>query len=177
MQTPSTFGPYKLFRRVAIGGMAEIFLARREGDDRWYALKIMLPHNAGNAEHELMFMDEAQLLQRVRHPNIVAATDVLHVDGRIAVALEYIPGKDLSVLLKRMRERKTAMPLDLALEIAMGIAAGLHHAHTLACPDGAPLYLVHRDVTPENILLGVDGSVKIADFGVAKARGWLKAAV
>ncbi|MEZ4461319.1 MAG: protein kinase [bacterium] len=172
MQTSSTFGPYKLFRRVAIGGMAEIFLARRDDEDRWFALKIMLPHNAGNPEHELMFMDEAQLLQRVRHPNIVAAMDVLHVDGRIAVALEYIPGNDLSVVLKRMRERNTVMPLDLALEIAMGIAAGLHHAHTLLGPDGAPLYLVHRDVTPENILLGVDGSVKIADFGVAKARGF-----
>lgn len=172
MQTFTTFGPYTLYRRLAVGGMAEIFLARTDSIDQWVALKIMLPHNAGNTEHELMFMDEAQLLKRIRHPNIVAALDVLRVEDRIAVALEYVPGNDLSVVLKRMRETKTQMPTDLAIEIAMGIASGLHYAHTLSGEDGAPLYLVHRDVTPENILLGVDGSVKIADFGVAKARGF-----
>lgn len=174
MQPTQTFGPYALYKRLAVGGMAEIFLAKHTQDteNRWFALKIMLPHNAGNAEHESMFMDEARLLQRIRHPNIVAAMDLLSIDNRVAVALEYVPGNDLSVMLKKMREANLQAPIDLAIDLTMAIAAGLHHAHTLVGEDGNPLYLVHRDVTPENILLGVDGSVKIADFGVAKARGF-----
>jgi serine/threonine protein kinase len=172
MSAPSTFGPYLLYRRLAVGGMAEIFLAKAaSGDGRWLALKVMLPHNAGNAEHESMFSDEARLLLSIKHPNIVSAFDFVRVDDRIAVALEFVPGNDLSILLRKMRETQTEVPIALALEIGMGVAAGLHHAHTLIADDGEPLYLVHRDVSPENILLGVDGSIKVADFGVAKARG------
>ncbi len=172
MSAPSTFGPYLLYRRLAVGGMAEIFLAKLAGGDgRWLALKVMLPHNAGNAEHESMFSDEARLLVSIDHPNIVSAFDFVRVDNRIAVALEFVPGNDLSIVMRRMRESQTEVPIALALEIAMGVAAGLHHAHTLIAEDGEPLYLVHRDVSPENILLGIDGSVKVADFGVAKARG------
>jgi len=152
--------------------MAEIFLAKAaHGDGRWLALKVMLPHNAGNPEHETMFSDEARLLLSIQHPNIVSAYDFVRVDDRIAVALEFVPGNDLSILLRKMRETQTEVPIALALEIGMGVAAGLHHAHTLIAEDGEPLYLVHRDVSPENILLGVDGSIKVADFGVAKARG------
>ncbi len=172
MSAPSTFGPYLLYRRLAVGGMAEIFLAKAaNGDGRWLALKVMLPHNAGNPEHETMFSDEARLLLSIQHPNIVSAFDFVRVDDRIAVALEFVPGNDLSILMRKMRETQTEVPIALALEIGMGIAAGLHHAHTLIADDGEPLYLVHRDVSPENILLGVDGSIKVADFGVAKARG------
>lgn len=172
MSAPSTFGPYLLYRRLAVGGMAEIFLAKAtNGDGRWLALKVMLPHNAGNAEHETMFSDEARLLLSIQHPNIVSAFDFVRVNDRIAVALEFVPGNDLSILLRKMRETQTEVPIALALEIGMGVAAGLHHAHTLIADDGEPLYLVHRDVSPENILLGVDGSIKVADFGVAKARG------
>jgi hypothetical protein len=168
------FGRYELLRRIAIGGMAEIFLARETGlagFERLVIIKRVLPSLAEDMDFIDMFLDEARLAARLTHPNIVHIYELGEENGAYYIAMEYVPGGDLHELLGRNRGQ--LVPLGEALHVIGEVCAGLQFAHALAGPDGEPLGVVHRDVTPKNVLLSVDGLVKVVDFGIAKARAKL----
>jgi serine/threonine-protein kinase len=168
------FGRYETIRAIASGGMATVHLARAVGAggfERLVAIKVMHPHIAADPDFVAMFLDEARLAARVRHPNVVPTIDV-HEDPLFLV-MDYIEGPSLHTVLRELRRRQRRMSIDLALRVFLDILAGLHAAHDLTGPDGEPLNLVHRDVSPHNMLLGVDGIARITDFGVARAESRL----
>jgi serine/threonine-protein kinase len=175
MADPIPFGPYLLVERVAIGGMAEIFAAVRPGDParRCYAVKRILPTLAEDEELVRMFLDEARLVRALDHPGVVA----VHELGRQAtghfIAMDYVPGRDLRELIDRARLRGGGLPVALAASIAWQVADVLDHVHRRRDAAGAPLGVVHRDVSPANVLVGFDGRVRLVDFGIAQtaARG------
>ena len=161
------FGPYELLERIAVGGMAEVFLAIRSGADgfrRKVVLKRILPHLAEDAEYQTLFADEARLGGLLHHPNIVQMFDYDRIDGVAILAMEYVAGHDLGFVLRH------GPPLPLPASIAIGLAVldGLGYAHGLT-DEGRLLHVVHRDISPANVLLSWDGQIKIADFGVARA--------
>lgn len=169
-----TCGRYELVRRLAVGGMAEIYLARETGlagFERLVIVKRILPNLAADTDFIDMFLDEARLAARLSHPNIVHIYELGEHEGTYFIAMEYVPGGDLHELLAR--RRGVLPPLDDSLHVVSEVCAGLQFAHALAGPDGTPLGVVHRDVTPKNVLLSVDGVVKVMDFGIAKARAKL----
>ena len=164
------FGNYRLQRRLARGGMAEVFLARLigvEGFERRVAIKRILPHLSESEEFRAMFLDEARLAAQLGHPNIVHIYDFGKVDDYYFIAMEYVDGVDIGRLIRRARERP--VPFELAARILGDVCAGLHFAHNAADAVGRKLNVVHRDVTPQNVLVTYDGVVKIVDFGIAKA--------
>ncbi|GAB4215783.1 MAG: hypothetical protein OHK0013_41660 [Sandaracinaceae bacterium] len=174
-------GPYRLVRRLATGGMAEIFLARQEGPDgfaRELVVKRILPHLAADPEFLRMFRDEAKLAALLSHPNVVHVYDFGAVqdgdDTTLYLAMELVRGVDLrALILRALSEAKReghpfAIPPHHAAKIASFVCEGLAHAHAVRI-DGRPAGIVHRDVTPSNVLLSFDGAVKLADFGIAKA--------
>lgn len=174
-------GPYRLVRRLATGGMAEIFLARQEGPDgfaRELVVKRILPHLAADPEFTRMFRDEAKLAALLSHPNAVHLYDfgaVSDVDGvTLYLAMELVRGVDLRALIlralaeARRSGRSGAIPPHHSAKIASFVCEALAHAHSVRI-DGRPAGIVHRDVTPSNVLLSFDGAVKLADFGIAKA--------
>ncbi|MCK5798141.1 MAG: protein kinase, partial [Deltaproteobacteria bacterium] len=164
------FGHYLLNRRIARGGMAEVFLATQhgpEGFERQVAIKRILPHLADSREFVEMFMDEARLAARLTHPNIAHIYEFGQVDDAYFIAMEYIDGVDLAPIF--LAGERDLMPLAHVTRIAADVAAGLHYAHQQRSPDGRPLGIVHRDISPQNILVSFDGAVKIVDFGIAKA--------
>jgi eukaryotic-like serine/threonine-protein kinase len=167
---PRVVGRYELLRRVAVGGMAEIFEARAlgmAGFARRVAVKRILPANAGNPEFVAMFLDEARLQAVLRHPNVAQVYD-LGVDGdRVFYVMEFLDGLDGRQLRRALRERGERMALEQAIAIAMAAASALHSAHEATNLDGEPLGVVHRDVTPANLMVTVDGQVKLVDFGIA----------
>lgn len=168
-----SFGPYKLAGLIARGGMAELYLAIRDQPSfrQVFALKRVLPGVGDPEVFNRMFAQEAALTVRLEHPNIVRVFDFGEVDGQAYLAMEYLPGEDLERILRRYGQAGTRMPLRVAAELARGMAAGLGHAH-LVCDDfGQPLHLVHRDVTPSNVVVTYQGITKLVDFGIAKARG------
>lgn len=164
------FGRYETLRPIASGGMATVHLARALGAggfERLVAIKAMHPHIEAEPEFVAMFLDEARLAARVRHPNVVATIDV-HEDPLFLV-MDYIEGPSLHVVLRELRKRGDLVPIGIALRLFLDLLAGLHAAHDLIGSDGQPLHLVHRDVSPHNVLIGVDGVTRITDFGVARA--------
>lgn len=170
-------GPYVLVRRLAKGGMAEIFLARKEGPEgfaRDLVVKRILPHLSEDPELMAMFREEARIVARLGHPNVVHVYDFGEVGGTAYLVMELVRGVDLRALIVRAREqaiaarRPGAVPMHHAAKILSHVCEGLAHAHDLSDARGRPLGLVHRDVTPSNVLLGFEGAVKVADFGVAK---------
>ena len=166
---PQPFGKYTLLKRLAVGGMAEIFLAEHRGEAgfvRHLVIKRVLPNLTENAEFVTMFLDEARVLARLTHPNIVHTYDFGRVDGQYFLALEYVHGGNLRELMQR--HRFEPFPLDHALFIISQTLAGLDHAHRARDLDGTPLKLVHRDISPANILISLDGAVKVTDFGIAR---------
>jgi serine/threonine protein kinase len=168
----SDFGQYRLEERIAVGGMAEVWRASMvglEGFRKTVAIKKILPHLAENQEFVAMFVDEAKLAAQLSHENLVDIYDPGKIDGEFFIAMEYVEGRDLRSILNRLRQRRETMPLGLAFFIAARIAAGLDYAHTRLDADGKPLGLVHRDVSPRNILISHNGNVRLCDFGVAKA--------
>jgi serine/threonine protein kinase len=166
------FGKYELLRKIASGGMGQVFLAReRGGVERLVVLKLILPHLAEDDEFLNMFVEEARLVGRLRHPNLVTILDLLEIEGRQCLAMEYVQGDDLRRVDKHARLKGQLLPPGLVLRIIAEAAAGLDYAHQARDAQGQPLKLVHRDVSPQNILVGFDGGVKIIDFGVAKAAG------
>src|SRR5688572_513451 len=168
----SRLGPYTLLRRLAVGGMAEIFLARRDGPagfSKVVALKRILPHLSTLPEFVSMFLDEARLAARLTHPHVVQIYDFGEVEGTYFISMEYVPGEDLLAAIKRARELERPVPPIVACSILSAVCDGLHYAHELRDEYGKALGIVHRDVTPSNVLISFDGVVKLADFGIAKA--------
>jgi serine/threonine protein kinase len=161
-------GKYRLVKRLAVGGMAEIYLARvsgSEGFEKLVALKRILPQHAANDEFIQMFLNEARIAATLHHPNIAQTYDIGHEGGSYFFTMEYVHGEDMRTLTKKAKH----LPLEHALNIVIGVCGGLHHAHEKRGNDGRPLGLVHRDVSPSNVLVTYDGAVKMVDFGIAKA--------
>src|SRR5262245_56584181 len=168
--TLTRLGTYELLRPLAQGGMADIYLARRHGPghfERHVAVKVLNQSRAHDAEACTMFLDEARVVAMLNHQNIAAVLEVDVVDGRHYLAMEYVHGADLRDVLTAAQRSGKAVPLEVAIAIVMGAAAGLDHAHRRCGPDGKPLRLVHRDVSLSNIMVGHDGGVKVVDFGIA----------
>ena len=166
------FGRYYLLDRIATGGMAEVYRAVTQGVEgfrRTFVVKRILADKAKSATFIRMFIDEARICAALHHPNVVQVYDFGSVDGSYFLAMEYLQGKDLSSLMRVLRAAKTAVPPALAALIGREAAVGLHYAHTLKGGNGQPLGIVHRDVTPSNIMLLFAGGVKLLDFGIAKA--------
>ncbi len=165
-------GKYEIIKRLAIGGMAEIFLARVEalpGFQKMVVIKRILPQHATKREFIEMFLDEARIAATLQHPNLVQVYDVGLVDGNYFISMEYLHGEDVRAMMKTLVQAGRGLPLEHALNICIGVAAGLHYAHDKIGFDGQPLNIVHRDVTPQNIIVTFEGGVKLLDFGIAKA--------
>ncbi|MEJ7733785.1 MAG: serine/threonine-protein kinase, partial [Polyangiaceae bacterium] len=166
-------GRYELLHPIASGGMATVYegkLVGPAGFARRVAIKRMHPQFASDPEFVAMFLDEARLAARIRHPNVVATLDVVTREGELLIVMDYVQGETLAMLARQARERGEGIPAPVALAVLRGALAGLHAAHE-ACEDGVPLGIVHRDVSPQNLLVGVDGVTRILDFGIAKASG------
>ncbi len=165
---------YELIERIATGGMAEIYRARYRaaaGITKQVVIKKILPHYSGNPAFVQMFRDEARIVVGLSHGNIAQVFDFGEVNGEYYLAMEHVHGQPLSKLVRRMREQGIpAVPGPFACFIALEMCKGLHYAHTRTDDGGRPLGIVHRDVSPQNVLLGYDGQVKLVDFGIAKAR-------
>ncbi|MGE0870523.1 MAG: serine/threonine protein kinase [Kofleriaceae bacterium] len=167
---PVSFGDYYLLGLIARGGMAEVYRARpRHGAARLLAIKVMRPQLAREGRFIDMFHREGKLAMLLRNRCIVETVEVGQHDGRHFIAMEYIGGRDLTQVLRRCQESQQRIPIPHAVYIAARIAEGLHFAHTLADPDGRPLNIVNRDVSPSNVRLSYDGEVKLLDFGIAQA--------
>jgi serine/threonine-protein kinase len=169
---PTRIGRYEIVGLLAVGGMAEVFLGRIDGPNgfqRPIVVKRMLPHLARRKHCVEMFVDEARILARLHHPNII---DVFEhgCDGELFLAMEYVDGESVSVILRRAALRGVRIPYAVAARIIAEACAGLHSAHELTDEDGRPLDIVHRDVSPQNLMVSYDGHVKILDFGIAKVR-------
>ena len=164
------FGHFTLGKRLARGGMAEVFLARQrgpEGFDRRVAVKRILPHLAETADFVRMFLSEARLAARLSHPNIVHIYELGQVDGDYFIAMEFVDGIHAGQLIAHAE--REPVPPELVARIGADAAGALAYAHRLEDADGQPLQLVHRDVSPHNLMISSDGVTKLVDFGIAKA--------
>ena len=167
---PVRFGPYLLLRRLAVGGMAEIFLAREhDGDGRIFVVKRLLPHIAQHPQLVQMFLDEVRVASTLDHPNIVDVFNVGAVGDQYFQSMEYLRGVDLQRVHNWCRRRNEPVPRELIFHTLLSVAEGLDHAHNKLDGQGRPLQLIHRDISPQNIFVTFEGRVKIVDFGVAKA--------
>jgi serine/threonine-protein kinase len=169
---PITVGRYLLHRKIARGGMATIHIARLMGDvgfSRIVAAKRMHPELAEDKEFVSMFLDEARIASKVHHRNVVPTIDVCTMGEEVVLVQEYVHGAPLSLLLRASAEAHAHVPIPVAAAIACQVLAGLHAAHETIDEMGTPLHIVHRDVSPQNIMVATDGSARLLDFGVAKA--------
>ncbi|MEC8194705.1 MAG: protein kinase [Myxococcota bacterium] len=174
MELPARFGKYELIRRLAKGGMAEIFLARSfgvEGFERHLVIKRILPDLASSAKFVGLFIKEAKISASLSHPNIVQIYELGRVSSDHYIAMEHIHGRDLTRLNKSLRGQEERMPIPLAVFVVASILRGLHHAHTRTDAQGRTLNLIHRDVSPHNVMIGFQGDVKLFDFGIARLVG------
>lgn len=164
-------GPYLLIDKIAQGGMAELFLAdyeREDGFRRTVAVKKVLPHLAENSEFIKMFIREARLAAMLQHPNIVQTVDFGKIQNAYFIAMDYIRGKNLAEIMAMLKE---GLAVDQAVFIVSQVCMGLHYSHSKKDDkSGKPLNIVHRDISPQNILISLEGEVKISDFGISKAR-------
>jgi TonB family protein len=170
--TPGRFGQYEIMEKIAVGGMAEVYKARMSGVDGFQkivAIKKILPHMASSEDFLTMFADEAKLAAQLNHPNIIHIYDLGKVERSYYIAMEYVDGRDLRSILKSGAEHGLPLPPELALFIASKLAAALDYAHRRKDFDGHDLSLVHRDVSPQNVLISYEGDIKLCDFGIAKA--------
>jgi len=168
----STANRYQILGKLAVGGMAEIFLARgahATGMERYCVLKRILRERATDAEFVQMFLDEARLAAQLQHPNIASVYDIGMLGDSYFFTMEYVHGETVRSLLQRALGLQRQVPLACVLTIIAGAASGLHHAHERMSNEGRPLGIVHRDVTPSNLMVSYEGNVKVVDFGVAKA--------
>lgn len=169
---PLRIGRYEVLNHLATGGMAQIYLARQTGlgeFERYVVLKTILRERASDQRFITMFLDEAKLAATLNHQNIAQVYEVDQANGQYYMAMEYVHGENARAILEATLQRGWTIPLELALMTLTGAAAGLHHAHERTGKQGQPLNIVHRDVSPANIMVGYDGSVKVLDFGIAKA--------
>lgn len=165
-------GRYELLDTIASGGMATVHLGRAVGAggfERLVAIKTMHPHLSNEPDFVAMFLDEARLAARIRHPNVVGTIDIQQDEIGLLLVMEYVEGPSVSQMLRALNKQKKQVPLDIAVRIMLDVLAGLHAAHELCGSGGEPLNVVHRDVSPQNILVGIDGISRIMDFGVARA--------
>ncbi len=169
---PLRLGPYELLRRIATGGMAEVYLARRGGPhgfQKLVAVKRILPQYTRDADFVAMFIDEARVCARLGHPNIVQVFDFGEQDGELYMAMEFVDGTTGARLIRAAAARSEDIPLDVCLHIALSVLRALDYAHSARDDGGKPLALVHRDVSPGNVLIDRSGAVKLTDFGIARA--------
>ncbi|HKB77484.1 MAG TPA: protein kinase [Myxococcales bacterium] len=172
MRHPVQFGKYLLLDRIAVGGMAEVFAAKAfgaEGFQRILAIKKILPTLGEDPEFVSMFVDEARIAVQLSHANIVQVLELGKHDESLFIAMEYVSGRDLRQLLDRYRRRGEPLPIPQACAIAARVCEALDYAHRKRDASGNPLGIVHRDVSPQNVLVSFDGAVKLIDFGIAKA--------
>jgi serine/threonine-protein kinase len=163
---------YRVTERLESGGMAEVFRGESTslaGFKRQVAIKRVLPHLASNEKFIRMFLDEARLSARLTHANIVQVFDIGHVENTYFIVMEYIDGVTLKAIVEYLRTRKQPFPIPLACHITMKVCEGLEYAHGATDSDGKLLGIVHRDISPPNVLISRKGEVKIVDFGLAKA--------
>ena len=166
------FGKYEVLRRLAIGGMGEVFLARQvgvPGFERYVILKNLLPELAMQKDFVDQFLDEARVIATLNHPNIVGVYEVGQWQGVYFIAMEYIHGVDLAALLRASIAKQTHVPAPVAARIVRDAALGLDHAHRATDVSGRAMNIVHRDISPQNIMVRHDGVTKVVDFGIAKA--------
>jgi len=167
-------GRYALYEPIASGGMATVHLGRLLGPvgfSRTVAIKRSHPEMAADPEFVSMFLDEARLAARIRHPNVVSTLDVVALEGELFLVMDFVQGESLSRLMRAAKTLGQRIPPLIACTILAGALHGLHAAHEAKNERGEPLRIVHRDVSPQNILVGVDGIARVLDFGVAKAVG------
>ncbi|MBW2453081.1 MAG: protein kinase [Deltaproteobacteria bacterium] len=179
MGVPSAkvLGRYALFDEIASGGMATVHIGRLVGEvgfSRTVAIKRLHPQLAKDPEFVSMLVDEARLAARIRHPNVVPTLDAVKTEQELFLVMEYVHGESFHYLLKQARRAGTIVPARYAVPIVAGVLHGLHAAHEAKGEGGQPLEIVHRDVSPQNILVGTDGVPRVFDFGIAKACGRLQ---
>ncbi|MBX7098376.1 MAG: protein kinase [Myxococcaceae bacterium] len=173
-RAPIPFGKYLLLDRVNIGGMAEVWRAKSFGAggfERVVAIKRILPNIAEDAEFISMFIDEAKITVQLNHANIAQIYELSHVQNSYFIAMEYISGKDLRAVFDRCRKRGEPAPIPLTCYAIAKCCEGLDYAHRASDGAGRPMNIVHRDVSPQNLLVSYDGEIKVIDFGIAKAAG------
>ena len=164
---------YELLGELATGGMATVYLGRMRralGWSRLVAIKCMHPQYAKDPSFASMFVDEARLTARLRHPNIVPTLDIVSDGGQLLIVMDYVEGESLAGLIKLVREAGDRIPVTVACAIIHDLLLGLHEAHEAQDDDGEGLGIIHRDVSPQNVIVGLDGLARVLDFGVAKAR-------
>jgi serine/threonine-protein kinase len=166
-------GRYELLTPIAQGGMATVWAARQSGLHgfrKTVALKTMLPALSHDPQFERMFLAEARLAMRVHHPNVVETLDLGEENGQLFLVMEWVDGESLSMLMKAIENTEERFPMRLALAICAKACRGLHAAHEVTDDDDQPVGIVHRDVSPQNVMISYDGHVKVVDFGVAKSQ-------
>ena len=171
-EAPERVGRYEILLPIAKGGMATVYLARAEGHggfDRYVALKLTLPHLREDPDFAAHLVDEAKLVAHIRHTHVVPVLDVGEDALGVFLVMEYVAGDSLSGLIRLASKTDTPLPARVALRILVDALDGLHAAHEHRDEDGGPLDVVHRDFSPQNILVGTDGVARLADFGIAKA--------
>ncbi len=177
LQSGVFLGRYELLVRVGRGGMASVWVARERsavsGKERLVALKAMLPELAKHTEFRLMFLGEVQIIQSIHHDNVVRVFEVSEDRSILYMVMQWVEGDSLRNLMRAAKSRG-AIPPDIAVRVAADAAAGLHAAHELRDWDGELRGIVHCDVSPHNILVGLDGTAKLVDFGIANALGRLE---
>ncbi len=173
MSRPQPFGAYDLLARINVGGMAEVFKAVHRDSGRTVAIKRILPSVAEDEEFISMFRDEATIASQLDHPNIAKIFDIGKVDASYYIALEFVEGRDMRTIADNAVRRKATLPLDIIVYVMSSLCDGLEYAHQRQDARGRPLGVVHRDVSPQNILVSMAGDVKLIDFGIAKAAGKL----
>jgi len=168
-----TFGKYKLIERLASGGMAEVFVATVHGEagfSKPVVIKRLHPRLGEDSEFARMLIDEARITAQLTHTNICQVLDLGQVEGSYFIAMEYIAGEDLRAVLEQHRRQQIFMPVEAAVHVVSELLAGLDYAHRKEDMEGHSLGVVHRDISPQNVLISYEGEVKIIDFGIAKAR-------
>ena len=173
---PLVIGRYALCEKIASGGMASVYLGKLAGEvgfTRTVAVKRLHAHLASDPEFATMFLDEARLAAHIRHPNVVPTLDVVSVHGELFLVMEYVEGESLAQLRHLAAAEGKRIPIPIAVSILSGALQGLHAAHEARNDRGEPIGIVHRDVSPHNVIVGTDGVARVLDFGVAKAIGKL----
>jgi serine/threonine protein kinase len=174
LKKPIPFGKYYLLERINVGGMAEVFKAKTfgvEGFERIVAVKRILPNIAEDEEFITMFIDEAKISVQLTHANIAQIYELGAINNSYFIAMEYIPGKDMRAIFERCRKKGEPAPIPLSCYVVSKLCEGLDYAHRKKDGMGRDMNIVHRDVSPQNVLISYEGEVKVIDFGIAKAAG------
>lgn len=169
---PATIDRYEILQKLASGGMAELFLAKQsgmEGFEKVVVIKRILSHLATDQEFVSMFLDEARIAAKLSHPNVVQIYDLAHADDTHYIVMEYVSGRNVAHIIKKARDAGGNIPVEHVARVMAGVCDGLYYAHTRKDYDGKPLNIIHRDISPQNILVSFAGGVKLVDFGIAKA--------